>query len=66
MTKMQIKMLVHKNNKFKVIDYGAITTPSTMNDIKRLEKIYKGIYILIKNYNLHLNQKVQDILQIQY
>ena len=45
-------IIEYKNNKFKVIDYGAITTPSTMNDIKRLEKIYKGIYILIKNYNI--------------
>ena len=32
-------IIEYKNNKFKVIDYGAITTPSTMNDIKRLEKI---------------------------
>ena len=45
-------IIEYKNNKFKVIDYGAITTPSSMNDIKRLEKIYKGIYILIKNYNI--------------
>ena len=42
----------YKNNKFKVIDYGAITTSSTMNNMKRLEKIYKGIDILIKNYNI--------------
>ena len=45
-------IIEYKNNKFKVIDYGAITTPSSTNDIKRLEKIYKGIYILIKNYNI--------------
>ena len=42
----------YKNNKFRVIDYGAITTPSTMNTTKRLERIYKGIDILIKNYNI--------------
>ena len=36
----------------KVIDYGTITTSSTMNNMKRLEKIYKGIDILIKNYNI--------------
>ena len=42
----------YKNNKFRVIDYGAITTPSTMNTTKRLERIYKGIDLLIKNYNI--------------
>lgn len=42
----------YKNNKFRVIDYGAITTPSTMNTAKRLERIYKGLDILIKNYNV--------------
>ena len=42
----------YKNNKFRVIDYGAITTPSTMDTTKRLERIYKGIDILIKNYNI--------------
>ena len=42
----------YKNNKFRVIDYGAITTPSTMDTTKRLEQIYKGIDILIKNYNI--------------
>lgn len=45
-------VIEYKNNKFKVIDYGAITTSSTMNNIKRLEKIYKGIDVLIKNYNI--------------
>ena len=42
----------YKNNKFRVIDYGAITTPSTMNTTKRLERIYKGLDISIKNYNV--------------
>ena len=45
-------VIEYKNNKFKVIDYGAITTSSTMNNMKQLEKIYKGIDILIKNYNI--------------
>lgn len=45
-------IMEYKNNKFRVIDYGAITTPSTMNTTKRLEKIYKGIDLLIKNYNI--------------
>lgn len=45
-------IIEYKNNKFSVIDYGAITTPSTMNMAKRLERIYKGIDLLIKNYNI--------------
>ncbi len=45
-------IIEYKNNKFRVIDYGAITTPSTMNTTKRLERIYKGIDLLIKNYNI--------------
>lgn len=45
-------IIEYKNNKFRVIDYGAITTPSTMNTNKRLERIYKGIDLLIKNYNI--------------
>ncbi|MEG0050911.1 MAG: crossover junction endodeoxyribonuclease RuvC [Terrisporobacter sp.] len=45
-------ILEYKNNKFRVIDYGAITTPSTMSNTKRLERIYKGIDLLIKNYDI--------------
>ena len=57
-------IIEYKNNKFKVIDYGAITTPSTMNDIKRLEKIYKGIYFIIKNYNIDEVLSCLDVLII--
>ncbi len=42
----------YKNNKFKVIDYGAVTTPAKMSTDKRLALVYKGIDILIKNYNI--------------
>ena len=45
-------IIEYKNNRFRVIDYGAITTPSTMSNTKRLERIYKGIDLLIKNYNI--------------
>lgn len=45
-------IIEYKNNKFKVIDYGAITTPSTMINAQRLERIYKGIDLLIKNYDI--------------
>lgn len=42
----------YKNNKFRVIDYGAVTTPAHMPTDKRLELVYKGIDILVKNYNI--------------
>ncbi len=45
-------IIEYKSNKFRVIDYGAITTPSTMDTTKRLERIYKGIDILVKNYDI--------------
>ena len=45
-------IIEYKNNKLKVIDYGAIFTPASTSTTKRLEKIYKGIDILIKNYNI--------------
>ncbi len=45
-------IIEYKGNKFKVIDYGAVTTPSNMEVSQRLERIYKGVDILIKKYNV--------------
>ncbi|MDR1773890.1 MAG: crossover junction endodeoxyribonuclease RuvC [Clostridioides sp.] len=45
-------ILEYKNNKFTPIDYGAITTPAHTDTSKRLNTIYKGIDILIKQYNV--------------
>ncbi|MFI3210391.1 MAG: crossover junction endodeoxyribonuclease RuvC [Peptostreptococcaceae bacterium] len=45
-------IIEYKNSKFKVIDYGQITTDSKLKTSQRLEIIYKGIDILIKNYNI--------------
>ena len=42
----------YKNSKFKVIDYGQITTDSKMDTLTRLELVYKGIDILLKTYNI--------------
>lgn len=42
----------YKNSKFKVIDYGQITTDSKMDILTRLELVYKGIDILLKTYNI--------------
>lgn len=39
-------------NKFKVIDYGAVTTPADMVFSKRLLVIYKEISSTIKKYNV--------------
>ena len=45
-------IIEYKNNKFRVIDYGAVTTPAHMDILRRLELVYKGIDMLIKNYNI--------------
>ena len=45
-------IIKYENNKFKVLDYGSINTPSTMEFTKRLEDIYKGLDILIKKYDV--------------
>ena len=42
----------YKNSKFKVIDYGQITTDSKMDTLTRLELVYKGSDILLKTYNI--------------
>ena len=42
----------YKNSKFKVIDYGQITTDSKMDTLTRLVLVYKGIDILLKTYNI--------------
>ena len=41
-------IIEYKNNKFNVIDYGTIITPSNMKIEKRLERIYIGVDTLIK------------------
>lgn len=45
-------IIEYKNNKFRVIDYGAVTTPAGMEMLKRLELVYKGINLLIKKYDI--------------
>ncbi|OMK30498.1 crossover junction endodeoxyribonuclease RuvC [Clostridioides difficile] len=45
-------IIEYKNSKFKVIDYGAVTTPAHMNISRRLELVYKGIDTIVKNYNI--------------
>ena len=42
----------YKNSRFRVIDYGAVTTPAHTDILKRLDMVYKGISTIIKNYNI--------------
>lgn len=49
---MGFGVIEYVGNKFNVIDYGAVITTPDMNTIHRLERIYKGVDTLIKNYNV--------------
>ena len=44
-------IIEYKNNKFRVIDYGAVTTNANTPTDQRLALVYKGIDILIKKYD---------------
>ena len=41
----------YENNHFKVLDYGAITTPAGMSFSRRLELIYDEAELLMKRYS---------------
>ncbi len=45
-------LVEYKNNKFRTIDYGAITTPAGMCTVERLERIYKGMNQLFHMYDI--------------
>lgn len=42
----------YKNSRFRTIDYGAITTPSTMDIVSRLDFIYRGMSQLFNMYDI--------------
>lgn len=44
-------IIQYEGNRFKAIEYGAITTPSTMATPMRLKEIYKGLNEIIHQYN---------------
>jgi crossover junction endodeoxyribonuclease RuvC len=44
-------IIQYEGNRFKSIDYGAITTPSTMPTPMRLKTIYKELNEIITKYN---------------
>ena len=43
-------ILDYSNTKFKVVDFGAITTPAGMDFNKRLELIYDQMMLLFAKY----------------
>ncbi len=43
-------VLDYQNNKFSVVDYGAITTPAGMDFSRRLEIIYDETEVIIKRH----------------
>lgn len=40
----------YESNRFKTLDFGAVTTPARMHFADRLEKIYDGIDFLLSQY----------------
>lgn len=42
----------YKSSRFRVIDYGAVTTPAHTDVTTRLDMVYRGIDTIIKNYNI--------------
>ena len=65
-------VIEESNNSIRVIDYGAITTPSTMDTPQRLVKIYDAVQALISRYQpdevaieeLFFNKNVKTALTI--
>lgn len=46
-----IGVLDYSGNKFRTLEYGAVTTPAGMNTVERLKKIYEGINGYIDKYH---------------
>ena len=55
-------IIEYKNSKFRVIDYGAVTTPAHMDTLKRLELVYKGIDMLIQWWNFFNKVYIYQII----
>lgn len=59
-------------NKFKVIDYGAITTPATMSSPERLKSVYDDLTDILLKYSpdavaieeLFFNKNVKTAIQV--
>ncbi|MBS4539674.1 crossover junction endodeoxyribonuclease RuvC [Clostridium sp. D2Q-11] len=62
----------YKGNNFKVIDYGAITTPSTMSSPARLKSVYDDLTEVLLKYKpdavaieeLFFNKNVKTAIQV--
>ncbi|MFW5786844.1 MAG: crossover junction endodeoxyribonuclease RuvC [Halanaerobiales bacterium] len=61
-----------KGNQFKAINYGTISTPASMENVKRLEKIFIELNDLIKEYSpdhmaveeLFFNKNVKTAIKV--
>lgn len=45
-----IGVIEHEGNRFRPLEYGAVTTPPEMSTVDRLKKIYDEITLLIDKY----------------
>ena len=52
----KVRTLKNDKGEFKVIDYGAITTPAHTNILSRLETIYKGIASECETFIQNINK----------
>ena len=46
-----VGVIEYVGNKFRTLEYNAITTPATMNTVDRLKKIYTEMTMYIEKYN---------------
>lgn len=46
-----IGVIEHRGNKFRTLEYNAITTPAGMPTVERLKKIYREMDIYLEKYN---------------
>ena len=67
-------VLRYEGNKFKIIDYGAITSPSKMEFSSRLKKIHDELNIIIDKYKpdamsieeLFFNKNIKTALNVAH
>ena len=51
-------LLEYQNNRFRTVDYGAITTPAGMDFSQRLERIYQQMQMLLTQYRPQAVEKL--------
>ena len=48
----------YAGNKFRTLEYGAITTPAGMNTVDRLKKIYDEMTMYIEKYSMRMDLQI--------